>query len=50
MAWDDFRLEPWVGMMVLPAGKRLRCRSERPIKMLFGYGDHLTNIWFGGAT
>ena len=28
VAWDDFRVEPWVGAMVLPAGKRLRCRSE----------------------
>ena len=28
VAWDDFRIEPWVGTMVLPAGKRLRCRSE----------------------
>ena len=30
VAWDDFRIEPWVGTMVLPAGKRLRYRSERP--------------------
>jgi hypothetical protein len=30
VAWDDFRIEPWVGAMVLPAGKRLRCRSECP--------------------
>ena len=29
VAWDDFRIEPWVGAMVLPAGKRLRYRSER---------------------
>ena len=29
VAWDDFRIEPWVGTMVLPAGKRLRYRSER---------------------
>jgi hypothetical protein len=28
VAWDDFRIEPWVRTMVLPAGKRLRCRSE----------------------
>ena len=28
VAWDDFRIEPWVGTMVLPAGKRLRYRSE----------------------
>ena len=29
VAWDDYRIEPWVGVMVLPAGKRLRCHSER---------------------
>jgi hypothetical protein len=28
VAWDDFRIEPWAGVMVLPAGKRLRYRSE----------------------
>ena len=50
VAWDDFKLEPWVGMMVLQAGKRLRCRSERPIKMRFSYGDRLTTFGFGGAT
>ena len=30
VTWDDFRIEPWVGSMVLPAGKRLRCHSEHP--------------------
>ena len=28
VAWDDFKIEPWVGVMTLPAGKRLRCHSE----------------------
>ena len=46
--WDDFKLSPWVGMMVIPAGKRLRCRSERHTEMRFGYGDRLTAFWFGG--
>jgi hypothetical protein len=29
VTWDNFKIDPWVGVMVLPAGKRLRCRSER---------------------
>ena len=33
VAWDDFRIEPWVGAMVLPAGKRLRCRTMRPMTL-----------------
>jgi hypothetical protein len=33
VVWDDFRIDPWVGAMVLAAGKRLRCRSERKMSL-----------------
>ena len=48
-AWDE--LAPWSGAMVLPAGRRVRVRSERPIKMRCGHpGELCCHSWGSNGT